>query len=106
MHLLLSTCPSDHAQRLVRALVTEQLVGCGNIVPGVKSIYRWEGELCEDNEVLLLMETTHELSSLATRRLKELHPYETPKLVTIKPEAFDAAFGAWLRSVCQPASNP
>lgn len=99
MRLILATCSPDKAEPLLLALLEERLVGCGNLVSGVVSHYHWEGEICRDEEVLMLMETTAELAERAVTRCRELHPYDVPKIITINPEACDADYLAWLRGV-------
>jgi periplasmic divalent cation tolerance protein len=81
--LALSTAP-DHetATRIARALVGERLIACANLVPGLTSVYRWEGEVRADPEVLLVMKTRRALLERVGERLRELHPYEVPELVS------------------------
>jgi len=78
------TLPDAHrAQAMARTLVDERLVACVNIVPGVTSVYRWEGERQEDSEVLFLAKTAAPLLEAVTRRITELHPYELPCVVAV-----------------------
>ncbi|MGN6789098.1 MAG: divalent-cation tolerance protein CutA [Rhodanobacteraceae bacterium] len=87
--LCLSTCPdAETATRIARTLVEERLAACVNRLPNVNSTYRWQGEIHEDAEVLLLIKTTRERFDTLRERLVELHPYEVPELV-----AFDIADG-------------
>lgn len=80
-------------------LLEERLIGCCNIVPGVRSLYWWEGELCRDEEVVMFMETTADRIEAATARLAELHPYDVPKIVVLDPESCDPRYLDWLRAV-------
>src|SRR5262245_13474664 len=83
-HIALSTAPNELvARELVRTLVNERIVACGNIVPGVQSIYRWQGEVQEDPEVLIVFKTTAAAWPRLQQRLPELHPYETPELLLL-----------------------
>ena len=80
--LCFSTCPdAETAALIARTLVEERLAACVNRLTGVQSIYRWQGEIHEDAEVLLLIKTTHERFESLRARLVELHPYEVPELV-------------------------
>jgi len=86
------------AERLARALVSSRLAACVNRVSGVVSTYRWEGEVNEDAEVLLIIKTT-------TGRLPDLeaaidreHPYDTPEFVAFAPEHVSAPYLEWLQS--------
>ena len=74
-------------------------MGCGNLIPGVVSLYRWEGQIERDDEVVMLMETTAELVGKATERLRALHPYDVPKIIVIDPASAEADYLAWLRAV-------
>lgn len=103
MRVIFSTCSPSEADALAEALVGERLVGCVNLVPGVRSIYRWEGEICRDDEVVLLMETTANRVEAAMERLRELHSYDVPKIVVLDPEHSDADYRAWLEAVTRPA---
>jgi len=98
------TCPdAANARRIARALVDERLAACVQVVPGLLSIYRWQGAVHEDGEVLLLVKTTRERWPALAARIGELHPYATPELL-----AFDAADGsadylAWLTAQTREA---
>lgn len=99
MRLIFATCAPGDAESLAEQLLDEHLIGCANLVPGVRSLYRWQGELCRDEEVVMLMETTAELAETATRRLRELHRYGVPKIITLDPADCDPDYRAWLREV-------
>ncbi len=78
----LSTAPdAEQAERIARALVEERLIACANLVPGLTSIYRWEGAVQAEPEVLLVMKTRRALVPRLKERLSGLHPYEVPELV-------------------------
>lgn len=80
--LALSTAPdAETAARIGRALVQERLIACANLVPGLTSIYRWQGEVQQEGEVLLLMKTRRSLVQRLKERLPDLHPYQVPELV-------------------------
>lgn len=69
------------AERIARALVERRLVACVNVVPGVVSVYRWQGELRRDEEWLLVMKTTAAALERLRGALVSLHPYDVPELV-------------------------
>jgi periplasmic divalent cation tolerance protein len=80
--LALSTAPdAEQAARIGRTLVEERLIACANLVPGLTSIYRWQGAVQTDAEVLLLMKTRRALVPRLKERLPQLHPYQVPELV-------------------------
>src|SRR3954464_1134074 len=85
------------AERLARALVDERLAACVNIIPGVRSIYRWQGKVCDDPEVLCLVKTRAELFERVKRRIADLHPYEVPEVLAFAVAAGSDAYLAWLR---------
>ena len=80
--LVYMTAPSaEVAADIARAVVGERLAACGNLLPGVRSIYRWKGEICDDPEVLVLFKTTRATFERLRARIVELHPYECPEVI-------------------------
>jgi periplasmic divalent cation tolerance protein len=93
------TCPdAASAQQLAHALVNEALAACVNHVPGIRSTYRWRGEVTTDSEELLLIKTTQARFPALKERLLALHPYELPELIAVPVEDGHAAYLAWVRS--------
>ncbi|HST59712.1 MAG TPA: divalent-cation tolerance protein CutA [Longimicrobium sp.] len=96
--LALSTAPdAATAERIARALVDERLIACANLVPGLTSIYRWQGEVQADPEVLLLMKTRRAVVQRLKERLPQLHPYQVPELVVTEVTDGLAPYCAWVR---------
>lgn len=94
----LSTVPdAQTAERIARALVDERLIACANLVPNLTSVYRWEGEVRADPEVLLLMKTRRALLPALGERLTELHPYDVPELISAPIEHGLPAYCGWVR---------
>ncbi len=82
--VLLSTCPDvATAERIARELVATSLVACVNVVPGLRSIYRWNGAVQSDEEVLMILKTTTERLPAVRERLVALHPYALPEIVAL-----------------------
>jgi periplasmic divalent cation tolerance protein len=99
VRVVLVTCPSaDTAASLARALVEEGLAACGNLVPGVRSIYRWEGKVVDEPEVLLVLKTTAARFEALRARVVALHPYEVPEVVSLAVEAGHAPYLAWVEA--------
>lgn len=95
--VVLVTAPStEKAAELAKALVEEALAACGNIIPGVRSIYRWEGKLCDDAEVLLVLKTERHLFEALRTRVLALHPYSTPEVIALPVEAGHPPYLEWL----------
>lgn len=68
---------------LARKVVEEQLAACGNVIPGLVSVYRWEGRVHEDPEALVVFKTAEAALSKLERRVVELHPYEVPEFLVL-----------------------
>ena len=103
--IVLTTAPDrPTGERIARALVERSLAACVNLVPGLRSIYRWKGAIEEADEVLLVVKTTAARAAELERALAELHPYEVPELVAIEPARVEAKYLAWL--VAETAPGP
>jgi periplasmic divalent cation tolerance protein len=102
MRVVFVTCPPDQADKLVLTLLEERLIACGNIVPGVRSHYWWEGKVCTDDEAILLMETARDRVAALMTRLREIHPYTTPKIVTFSVEEHAEAYYSWVQAMTRP----
>ena len=82
--LALCTCPdSGSADTIASLLVEEQIAACVSIVPGLTSVYRWQGKIERDAEVLLLIKTTEQQIETLTARVLELHPYDLPEIIAV-----------------------
>lgn len=73
---------SEEALSIARTLVEEQLVACVNVIPRIRSIYRWKGEICDDEELLLVMKTRSDLFPVLQNRIRKLHSYEVPEIIS------------------------
>lgn len=95
--VVLMTAPNAQvAESLVRALVEEALVACGNIVPGLTSIYRWRGAVQCDAEVMVVLKTTAAAVPRLLERVPELHPYEVPELLVLPVQAGLEKYLRWV----------
>lgn len=96
--VVLVTAPSaEVAAALARTLVEEGLAACGNVVPGLRSIYRWEGKVQDEPEALLLLKSRAEAFDRLAARIVELHPYDVPEVLRLGVEAGHAPYLAWIR---------
>lgn len=85
--LVLSTCPEGEvAESLARMLVEEHLAACVNVLPGLTSVYPWQGAIETARESLLLIKTETALYARLQTRLREKHPYELPEIVAVPME--------------------
>ncbi len=99
--ILLSNFPdADAARKAVRTLVEGRLIACGNIIPGVESIYEWKGTLETSAEVLVVCKTTAESAASVQTRLRALHPYEVPEILQIPVSAGCPDYLAWVEAQC------
>lgn len=95
--IVLCTFPSDtEARQIGAALVEKQVAACVNLLPGVTSIYRWQGKINEDAEVLAVIKTTRSVYPKLESLIREWHPYEVPEVVALPVEEGSAAYLNWL----------
>lgn len=105
VRVVLMTAPDrEVAVQIVRRLVEEQLVACGNVLPGMVSIYRWEGEVQEDPEALVILKTHEDSLSRLMRRVPELHPYDVPELLALPVTEGLSSYIDWVALECDAAS--
>jgi len=99
VRIVLITAPDlAVAAGLGRALVEERLAACANLVPQITSIYRWEGAVQEDSEVLMVVKTSAGRVAALTERVLALHPYEVPEVLVLPIESGAAAYLDWVRT--------
>ena len=98
---VLMTAPgAEVAEEVVRGLLDERLVACGNIVPGAVSLYRWEGRVQRDDEVVVILKTLRRLVGRVIERAGALHPYEVPELLVQEVAEGNPAYLDWVQEVC------
>ena len=101
--IVLTTWPdAESARAAARALVDEGLAACGNIVPGVESIYRWEGAVETSAEALAIFKTTVACYAQLETRIKVLHTYEVPEIVVLRVTGGLPAYLRWIEDSCTP----
>ncbi len=96
--VMVTASSRDEASRLAAAVVGERLAVCVNIVGGVRSIYRWQGEICEDEETLLVIKTSRERFAAIERRISEMHSYDVPEVIALPVEMGADSYLDWLLS--------
>ncbi len=94
--VLVTTPTQERAAEIARAVVEERLAACGNVVPGLRSIYRWEGRVQDDAEALLVLKTTRARFEALRDRVLALHPYEVPEVIALAVDAGSAPYLAWI----------
>ncbi len=91
------TCPdADSAAHLAETLVGERLAACVNVLPGLRSVYRWQGAVERSDEVLLLIKTTRPKLAALSERVLELHPHELPEVVAVEVAGGLSAYLDWV----------
>ena len=100
--IYVTTGSDDEARRIGRTLVEEKLAACSNIVP-IKSIYRWQDKIEEADEVAMFIKTRSELADRVIDRVKELHSYEVPCIVTFPIEKGNPDYLKWIGESTKPA---
>jgi len=97
--LVLCTCPTRAAaDAIATALLEERLAACVNQVTGVRSLYRWEGRIEDDDELMLLIKTTAALYPALEEMIRNLHPYEVPEIIGIPLAIGSKAYFDWIRN--------
>ena len=86
----------ETGDRIAQALVTESLAACVNVIPGVVSTYRWQGEIQRDDELLLVIKTRREKMEALQARAIELHPYDTPEVIALDITGGSPAYLNWI----------
>ena len=93
----LCTVPDrDTATRIAEALVTEHLAACVNIIPAIQSVYRWEGAIEQDEELLLLIKTSAAVWPRLETRILALHPYELPEIISVRIQDGNNNYLNWI----------
>ena len=105
--VVLVTAPDEEvAAGICRGLLEEGLVACGNMVPGVRSLYRWQGEIHDETEVLIVLKTDRQRVAELVRRLPAVHPHEVPEVLVLAVEAGHAPYLEWVsRETHGPAGS-
>ncbi|MEM1060093.1 MAG: divalent-cation tolerance protein CutA [Verrucomicrobiota bacterium] len=101
--LALTTIGTEaEAAQLARALVEHGLAACVNIVPGARSVYRWQGEIHDEAECLLVIKTGTAQAEALIQAFRELHPYDCPELVLLCPEQVEQNYLKWWHGQMKP----
>lgn len=98
MHqVVITNCPNNEvAQRIAKKLVTEKLAACVNIVPNITSVYEWQGELQQDNEVMLIIKTKSSLFTQLKQKIEQLHPYDVAEIIALDIQQGNELYLNWI----------
>jgi periplasmic divalent cation tolerance protein len=94
--VLTSVGTEQQAVEIAEELIARQLATCVNIVPCLRSIYRWKGKICEDTEFLLFIKTPTRLFDRVSQAIREFHSYELPEILALPVSHAEASFHRWV----------
>ncbi|MEX2179079.1 MAG: divalent-cation tolerance protein CutA [Gemmatimonadaceae bacterium] len=94
--VLTTVSSDDEAVRLVRALLDRRLIACGTLVPGARSLYRWQGKIADEKETLLLLKTRSARVEALQEAFRELHPYKVPELLALSVDTGLEKYLEWI----------
>jgi periplasmic divalent cation tolerance protein len=92
----ITAADADWLAEFTRRLVEDRLAACGNIVPAIRSIYRWEGAVEDDAEALVVLHTRRSLVAQIIERANAEHPYDTPQVMAVPVVAANPAYRDWI----------
>jgi len=87
------------AERIAQTLVEQKLAACCNLIPNLTSIYQWQGKIQKDSEVLMIIKTHRKLFSELEAKIKALHPYQVPEIISLPIEQGNADYVKWIHEV-------
>jgi periplasmic divalent cation tolerance protein len=99
MRVIFCTTPLEKADDYAEILLKDQLVACVNIIPKVKSKYTWEGKICTDEESLMIIKTKSELVEKIINRIKEIHEYDIPEIISFEIKEGSSDYLNWIKNV-------
>lgn len=94
--VLITTGSKEEAERIANALVAEMMAACVNVIPGVTSVYRWEGEVQRAQEWLLVAKSRIEVLNDVIRRVKALHSYDLPEIIALPLAGGSDSYLRWI----------
>jgi periplasmic divalent cation tolerance protein len=103
--VLMTAANREEAVRIAEMLVNAHLAACVQILPEIQSVYRWQGKVARDNEVLLLVKTTSGRFDELDRAVREIHSYETPEIVALPVTAISESYLQWLQAAVAPGGD-
>jgi periplasmic divalent cation tolerance protein len=105
MVVMTSVGTEQQAVEISEELIARRLATCVNIVPCLRSIYRWKGKVCEDTEYLLLIKTPKRLFERVSEAIREFHSYELPEILGMPITAAETEFHEWIVRMVEPSDD-
>ncbi len=103
--VLVTTSSAEESSRIARALVEGGLVACANILPEVRSIFRWEGKIEDDRESLMILKSHTDRFEELSNKIKELHSYSVPEVIALPIVDGLRRYLAWIQEMTRPGSG-
>ena len=103
--IMTSVGTEQQAVEISEELIARKLATCINIVPCLRSIYRWKGKVCEDTEYLLLIKTPEKLFDDVSEAIREFHSYELPEILAMPVTAAEENFHRWVLEMVEPGDD-
>lgn len=103
--ILTTVGTAEDAEKVARDLVEQRVAACVNILPGVRSFYRWKGAIADEQEILLYIKTAASRVDDVFERLEAIHPYELPEFMVIAPDTVGADYAEWIEENTWPVAS-
>lgn len=100
--VLITAASESEAKRLAAALITDRLAACVQILPKMESVYRWQGKIQYETEILLLLKTTANKFEELERTVRSLHSYEVPEILAVPVASISEPYFKWLVESLEP----
>jgi len=96
----------EQANLIAREIIARRQAACVNILPGVRSIYRWKGKICKDGELMLVVKTLEKEFEGVMATIRELHSYELPEILSFQVTRGETNFLDWIASSVEKQAEP
>ncbi len=100
--VLVTASSTQEAQKLGKDLVQEKLAACVNVIPKIISIFNWHEDVCEEEEVLMIVKTSGEKFSALEKKVKQMHSYDVPEIIALPIVAGSKEYLNWIRKETKP----
>ncbi len=96
--IYITTCSINEAKTIGRELVEEKLVACSNIISPIRSIYSWQGKICDDKEAMMILKTKKKLFKQIVKRVEKLHSYDVPEIIAMPIIEGSSKYLSWINA--------
>jgi periplasmic divalent cation tolerance protein len=104
--VILITCPSvEEAEKIARALISDKLIACGNMISGVNSLFFWQGKVSNETETLIIAKSIKRLFPLIVDKVKSLHAYTIPEIIALPLIEGSTEYLRWIEETVQKSPN-